>query len=111
MRIIIGLFGLAFGLLIVWASLTGDFWATGSFLTSDPWGIVSLMDLYLGLFLFGVIIALVERKPLAVLLWCLPLPFLGNLWTVLWFVVRWRKIREWAGHAVASVRGQGQKAL
>jgi hypothetical protein len=50
-------------------------------------GIVTLADLYLGFVLTAVVIAGFERGFRAVL-WILPLPFLGNVWAVVWFVVR-----------------------
>lgn len=73
--------------LIVRAIQTGDFWAAGNWLTTDIWGIVTLTDLYLGLFLAAIAMALAE-KPLAAAFWIVPLPFLGNVWTALWVIVR-----------------------
>ena len=99
MRIVLGLFGMCFAALILWAVAMGNFGQSGRFLTTDPWGIVTLSDLYLGLVLSGVIIALFERRPLRAILWCLPLPFLGNLWTVVWFVMRWPALKRTLTHA------------
>lgn len=73
--------------LIVRAIQTGDFWAAGNWLTTDIWGIVTLTDLYLGLFVAAIAMALVE-KPMAAAFWIIPLPFLGNVWTALWVIVR-----------------------
>lgn len=87
LRIALAILGVVFGLMILWASGRGDFWASGAWMTSDPWGLVTLTDLYLGLVLAAVVIGLTERG-WAALFWILPLPILGNLWTVLWFVVR-----------------------
>ncbi len=84
-RILIGALGLAFAATIVWAVRMGDFWAAGSWLTTDPWGIVTLADLYLGFLLSAVVIAAFE-PPLRAALWIVPLPFLGNVWTAVWFV-------------------------
>ncbi|MDZ7823693.1 MAG: hypothetical protein U5K75_06385 [Ahrensia sp.] len=93
LRVLLAIFGLAFGVLIVWAILTGDFWQAGTWLTTDPWGIVTLADLYFGFLLSAVIIALVERRLQAVL-WILPIPFLGNVWTVIWFVLRLPELKK-----------------
>ena len=73
--------------LIVIAMKVGDFWQAGNWLTSDPWGIVTLADLYLGLAISAAIIAIFERNAQAIL-WIAPLPFLGNIWTAAWFVLR-----------------------
>jgi len=73
--------------LIVWAVIAGDFRAAGAWLTADPWGIVTLADLYLGFFLSAVVIAAMERNWKAAL-WIAPIPVLGNLWTIVWFIVR-----------------------
>lgn len=73
--------------LIVWAVLAGDFGEAGRWLTSDPWGIVTLADLYLGFVLAAVVIAALERRWTAVL-WIAPIPILGNVWTAIWFVLR-----------------------
>jgi hypothetical protein len=85
-RLAIAIAGLAFAALIVWAIRTGDFWAAGNWLTSDPWGIVTLADLYLGFLLTAVVIAAFE-PPLKAAFWIIPLPFLGNVWSVIWFVM------------------------
>lgn len=85
-RLISGLAALAFAALIFWAVGAGNFSAAGAWLTSQPWGLVTLVDLYIGFALIAVIIALFERTKLRAALWILPLPFLGNLWTLVWFV-------------------------
>ena len=77
--------GVCLTVLIVYAMLTGNFWQAGNWLSTDPWGIVTLADLYLGLAISVAIMVLFERK-MSVLLWIAPLPFLGNIWTALWFV-------------------------
>ncbi len=87
LRITIGLSGIALAALIIRAFYAGDFWVEGAWLTSMPWGIVSLADLYLGFLVIAVVIALVERSAWAAF-WIIPIPFLGNVWTVIWFVYR-----------------------
>jgi hypothetical protein len=77
----------AFAALIVWAVKTGDFRAEGAWLVSHAWGIVSLSDLYIGFLVSSVIIAFFE-KPRAAALWIIPIPFLGNVWTLVWLALR-----------------------
>ena len=93
LRIGMGLLGLALAALIVWAISTGDFRAEGAWLTSNPWGIVSLADLYLGFLISATIICLVE-KPFNAVLWIIPLPVLGNVWTIVWLIYRLPLLRR-----------------
>ena len=86
--------GLALAGLIVWAFLAGDFSAAGAWLTSDPWGIVTLTDLYLGFFIIAIFMALIEKRFLIALFWIAPMPVLGNVWAVAWMLLRWGRIRE-----------------
>lgn len=86
-RLIYSVLGLGLAALILFAMSTGDFWAAGRWLMSDPWGLTTLADLYLGLAISALIIGLFERSWRAVL-WILPLPILGNVWTVVWLVTK-----------------------
>lgn len=87
LRIVLAVLAVCFAGLIVWAVMAGDFAAAGAWLTGDPWGIVTLADLYLGFLLSAVVIAAMERSWRAVV-WIAPIPFLGNLWTIIWFILR-----------------------
>ena len=90
-RAILAAAGAVLTALIVRAMQTGDFWAAGNWLTTDIWGVVTLTDLYLGLFVAALAMALFERG-LSAVLWIIPLPFLGNIWTALWVVVRFPEL-------------------
>lgn len=87
LRIIYALLGAILTWLIIFAVRSGDFWEAGHWLTSDPWGIVTMVDLYCGLTISAAIIGIFERNWKA-LFWIIPLPFLGNVWTIVWFVLR-----------------------
>ncbi len=87
LRAALAVIGAAFAALIIWAAYAADFWASFDAITADPWGLVTLADLYLGFLLSAVVIAGFERGWRAVF-WIIPLPFLGNVWTVAWFVLR-----------------------
>jgi hypothetical protein len=91
-RILLLLIGIAFAALIVWAVIAGDFRTEGAWLTSHAWGIVSLADLYIGFLVSSFVIAFFE-KPKAAALWILPIAFLGNVWTIVWFVYRLPALR------------------
>ena len=45
---------MAMGAVLIYAFAVGDFAAEGGQLTSMPWGIVSLVDLYVGFALFAM---------------------------------------------------------
>jgi hypothetical protein len=91
-RLLLLILSLAFALLIIRAVMTGDFRAEGAWLMSHPWGLVSLADLYIGFLISSVMIACFE-KPKHAALWILPIPFLGNVWTIIWLVLRLPALR------------------
>lgn len=105
LRAVLVLAGLALVALVAWAVFAGDFRAAGRYLTSDPWGVVTLADLYLGFLLSSLVIAAFERNWRAAL-WIAPIPFLGNIWTVIWFIVRFpaHMNRKLAGGGARSRR-------
>jgi hypothetical protein len=57
----------------------GDFWAEGRALLAMPWGAVSLVDVYVGFFLFAGWILFREGMGLRSCLWILLVLILGNL--------------------------------
>jgi hypothetical protein len=57
--------------------VNGNFGEDGSALLSNPWGIVSLVDLYAGFFLFSIWIAFRERSVWAAVLWIVLMMVLG----------------------------------
>ena len=91
-RISLLLLSLAFAALILWAALSGDFRSEGAWLISHAWGLVSLTDLYIGFLISALIIAFFE-KPLAAALWIMPIPILGNVWTLVWLAFRLPALR------------------
>lgn len=89
-RILCLIGGLVLAASIVWAmgAWDGSFGEAISWLISEPWGVVSLIDLYLGFFLIAVLIWLLEPNKMIALAFIIPLPFLGNVWAAVWFA--WR---------------------
>jgi len=85
---------------IFWAAETAgqSFSEAVAWLVSNPWGVVTLIDLYLGFFLLAVLIWLFEPDKRIALLFIVPMPFLGNVWTAVWLA--WR--------LAAVVRGRAQ---
>ena len=78
---------------IVWAVgvWEGGFIDAVGWLTSESWGVVTLIDLYLGFFFVAIFIWLLEPNRAIALLFILPLPFLGNVWAAAWMA--WRLAR------------------
>ena len=66
--------------ILVYAFTTGNFSQEGSALLSMTWGIVSLVDLYVGFALFACWIAYRERAWLPSIVWIVLLMVLG-FWT------------------------------
>jgi hypothetical protein len=93
LRAAIGILGLALLGLVIWAAvampnLHGTFFDQLAVITTLPWGIAMLADLYVGFILFAVIVFLTERSWLVAALWAAPIFILGNLWAALWLVIR-----------------------
>lgn len=57
-------------------------------IVSRRWGLTTLVDLYAGLFLVGVWIAVLERRAWRAALWCVALAGLGHLVTMVYLVIR-----------------------
>lgn len=57
-------------------------------LMATEWGVVALIDLYVGFAIAAIIVLAFERKLWVGLAWALPIFFLGNVVTALWAVVR-----------------------
>ncbi len=62
---------------LVYAFSTGDLGKEGSALLSMPWGIVSLVDLYVGFFLFSGWIAYREKSFIRSVVWIVLMMVLG----------------------------------
>lgn len=74
--------------LIVWASLDTPIGESFARIVADPWGLVTLADLYLGFVLFSVVVAVVEPKRWIAVAVILSTFVLGNLVTAVWLVLR-----------------------
>jgi hypothetical protein len=93
LRAAIGILGLALLGLVIWAAvamqnLHGTFFDQLAVVTTLPWGIAMLADLYVGFILFASIVFLTERSWLVAALWAAPVFILGNIWAALWLVIR-----------------------
>ena len=57
--------------------INGNFFADGSLLLSNPWGIVSMVDLYTGFILFSMWIVFRESNKLTAAVWVVLMMVLG----------------------------------
>lgn len=77
-KIIAILGALAQGGILIYGFTQGDFGAAGEFFFNDPWGIVSLVDVYVGFIFFCAWIFYREKNVLVSILWSIAIMILGN---------------------------------
>ncbi len=81
---------------IITAWIAGDFFDEGSTILSLPWGIVSLIDVYIGFALFSVWIIYREENALRWILWTILMMVFGNATASLYvFLAGWRSRGDW----------------
>ena len=76
-KIIAGLGLIAMTGILIYAFTNGDFSAEGSKLLAMPWGIVSLVDLYVGFILFSAWIVYREKSLVRSIIWVVLMMVLG----------------------------------
>lgn len=86
-KFIASLCGIILAIAIVWAMGQKPIGESFSEMIRDPWGIVTLIDLYAGFIAFALVIALFEKPWVAGVLFLL-LCVLGNVISAGWLVVR-----------------------
>ena len=77
---------LAMTIAILYAFAFGNFAVEGVWITSHPWGIVSLVDLYVGFAIFSLWIVYREKSLAAKIVWVVLMMVLGN-WTAALYVL------------------------
>ncbi len=91
---------------LLYGFIVGDFTAEGSQLLRMPWGIVSLVDLYVGFGLFSAWIVFREGSIARAVVWVVLVMVLG-FWTASLYVLlalrtsRGDWLRFWLGHRAA----------
>lgn len=68
---------IAMTVVLVYGFTVGDFGEDGSEILSNPWGIVSMVDLYTGFFLFSAWIVYREKSIWPSILWVILMMVLG----------------------------------
>ncbi|MBN2173802.1 MAG: DUF1475 family protein [Bacteroidales bacterium] len=72
---------------LAYGFIAGDFFKEGSILFSMAWGKVSLIDVYIGFFLFSAWVLYREEKWMKALLWIISIMILGNFVTCLYATI------------------------
>lgn len=78
---------LAMAAAIVYGLVAGNFGAEGAQLLQMPWGIVTLVDVYVGFVLFALWIAYRETSLPAKVAWIVALMLLGNLMAAIYVLL------------------------
>lgn len=65
-------------------------------IVADPWGVVTLLDLGVGLLFIAVWLALVEPSPWRAAIWIVALFVLGNVVTLAYLLWRTCKVQHWS---------------
>ena len=76
----------------VYASRTESFWKSLKTVLSLKWGLQVTLDLYLGLFLFSFFVYLNEGSVLLMLVWLVPTLILGNIVTLIYFILHFNSL-------------------
>ena len=74
-------------------------------LLADPWGLVTLLDLMIGLVVIAAWMAVMEPRPLLAALWIVALFLLGNAVTLAFLLCRTRKAEHFSDLFLPSRRG------
>ena len=68
---------LAMTAVLIFGFVKGDFASDGALLLANPWGIVSMVDLYVGFVLFSCWIAFREKNSIVAAVWIVMMMILG----------------------------------
>lgn len=84
---------LAMTLVLIFAFTQGDFFTEGASLLSMPWGIVSMVDLYVGFTLFSAWIIYREKSIMTSVVWVILMMVLGFFTASLYILLALRSSR------------------
>jgi uncharacterized membrane protein len=79
---------------LAYGFIEGEFFKEGSILFSMAWGKVSLIDVYIGFFLFSAWVLFREEKLMTAVLWILSIMILGNFITCLYATIALYKSQD-----------------
>jgi len=98
---------LAMTTVLIYGFTVGDFGTDGAELLQNPWGIVSMVDLYTGFILFSAWIIYREKNPVVAAIWVVLMMvlgfFMGSLYTFIALLTSkgdWKTF--WMGHRASD---------
>lgn len=68
---------LAMSIVLIYGFTKGNFFVDGSEILANPWGIVSMVDLYVGFTLFSMWVVYREKNVLSAIIWVILMMVLG----------------------------------
>jgi len=92
---------------LAYGFIVGDFWKDGGELMDNPWGIVSLFDVYVGFFFFIGWIVYRENCPGIMLAWSVAILLGGNAVSGLYAVIALIRSK---GDAKVFFLGEGKRS-
>ena len=94
---IVSLLGiLAMSIALIYGFTVGDFSSDGAIILANPWGIVSLVDLYTGFVLFSLWILFREKNIMVSFVWVIAMMIFGFLTGAIYvFVVALNAKGDW----------------
>jgi len=102
-KIVAALGALAMAAILIYGFTVGDFGGEGAVLLSMPWGIVSLVDVYVGFILFSCWIVYREKSVIRSVVWVVLVMVLGFWAASLYALIAlqtsggdWQRV--WMGH-------------
>ena len=97
---------LIMGAALAYGFIVGDFWKDGGELMDNPWGIVSLFDVYVGFFFFIGWIVYRESCPGTILGWSVGILLGGNVVAGIYAIIALYKS---SGDATVFFMGNGKR--
>jgi len=87
MKVFLALLGIGFTGLIFWALSIKPLGESLEYIAADPWGVVTLADLYLGFILFMFFIFKTSISKIKAVVWSASLLVLGNVIAVIYLIL------------------------
>ena len=78
--------------MIVWASLQKNVFVGVDVMVAEPWGVATLVDIYISFTLIVILIACIEKSLMTGILMGISTYMLGSLVPLVYTVVRYKKI-------------------
>lgn len=98
---------------LAWGAAAGDLSAEGARLLDMPWGVVTLVEVYVGITLFACWVFWRERSPVRAGAWTLAVVLAGNVISCLYVLLALRAARGdarlfWMGRRAGATEAPGR---